>query len=108
VIALVHDGKEATLRTYIGNNPVDQKLQVPELKEWPTVPVLTKERIQLTDSFQPTLKEALECASSDESRYVLKSVCLDILECFFLGLSHPVLIFLKERQLSGFDPMDEH
>jgi DNA polymerase III sliding clamp (beta) subunit (PCNA family) len=78
MVAFVVEGKETKLRTFIGNNPVDQKVEAPALEEWPPVPKFKQDRIRLDDTFKPTFKEALECASTDEARYVLNGVCLDV------------------------------
>ena len=78
-VALYPEGKEAVImQTFLGSIPVEQKVESVNPKEWPAVPEIPSQRIHLGETFRNTMKEAWECASEDESRYVLNSVFLDV------------------------------
>jgi DNA polymerase III sliding clamp (beta) subunit (PCNA family) len=78
-LTLIPDGKDKIrLRYQIGNSPVEQRISCPEAKEWPTAPKITVSPVVLDPHFGATLKEALQCASDESSRPVLKGACLDV------------------------------
>ncbi len=80
-IVLVDGGKKGpTLRTFIGNSPVDQKLESPELVEWPSVPVIKDGGIIVNQELKQAIQEAFQWASEDESRQILQSVYLDVVD----------------------------
>jgi DNA polymerase III sliding clamp (beta) subunit (PCNA family) len=78
VITLIQDKTETKLRTYIGDNPIDQKLEAPEVQEWPSVPPAKEYGLMLEEGFKPVFCQALECVSIDPSRLILNGVCLDV------------------------------
>jgi DNA polymerase III sliding clamp (beta) subunit (PCNA family) len=78
-LTLIPDGKDKLrLRYQIGNSPVEQRISCYEMNEWPPAPKLTAPAVALDPDFGATLKEALQCASDDASRPVLKGACLDV------------------------------
>ena len=78
-IVLVAGGKkEITLRTFIGSNAVDQKLEVVDVSEWPPLPVITGSAMMVDQGLKLALQEALSCASRDESRLILNAAYLDV------------------------------
>lgn len=78
-LTLIPDGKDKIrLRYQIGNSPVEQRISCPETKEWPAAPKITAPSVALDPHFGATLKEALQCASDESSRPVLKGACLDV------------------------------
>ena len=42
------------------------------------MPEVTQQAATLDETFRDTMRQAAECASQDESRYVLNSVFLDV------------------------------
>ncbi len=58
----------------VAKTPIDSL----PIGEWPMPPGITAPESPLTDAFKPALKQALECASRDSSRYILNGVCLDV------------------------------
>jgi DNA polymerase III sliding clamp (beta) subunit (PCNA family) len=78
IITLIQDKAETKLRTYIGDNSIDQKLEAPEVQEWPSVPPHKEYGVMLEEEFKPVFQEALECVSTDPMRVVLNGVCLDV------------------------------
>lgn len=70
--------KTSRLVYQVGNSPVEVKLNGPDLKEWPQEPQLDGSPQTLPASFKDAFREAIECASTDSSRYVINGVCLDV------------------------------
>ncbi len=64
-VLLVQDQDTIKLRTYIGDNAVDQKLDSLDIKDWPTLPVVTSAPIKVNGEFHTALKQAFECASEE-------------------------------------------
>ena len=56
--------------------------QVPSLpaEEWPAAPKINGERVLLNGALRSALLEALKCASTDETRYVLRGAYIDVSE----------------------------
>ncbi len=80
-IGLAPDGKESViLRTFVSSTPIEQKLPAPAIEEWPPVPEVPAPAISLDHTFRQTMDQAWECASVDESRYILNSVFVDVSE----------------------------
>lgn len=76
-LALICENKSTRLRYYIGGNPVHQPVYATPMKEWPVCTKITAESTPLQPGFGEALKQAMECCSQDESRYVLRGACLD-------------------------------
>jgi len=62
----------------IGSSRVTEAVQSPKLDDFPQDVVLKAPLIPLPDSFRQRFIEALECASTDSSRYILNGVALDV------------------------------
>jgi len=69
---------EVTVRTFWRDTPIEEKVHVPYIDDFPVVPKVEGDGIKLDQSFRDTLKQALECASEDESRIIINSVYLDV------------------------------
>ncbi|MBA4150543.1 MAG: hypothetical protein H0X66_20720 [Verrucomicrobia bacterium] len=78
VIRVVGDGKNTRIRFSLHGGFVDQTVEHVPLQEWPKAPCLNGEAINLPEEFKNTLKQAIECSSTDSSRYVLNGACLDV------------------------------
>lgn len=78
-IVLINEGKKGVkLRTFIGTSAVDQKLEVPEIAEWPPVPVIAEPGIALDSPLRQAIQEAFGWSSEDQSRYILQTAYLDV------------------------------
>jgi exonuclease VII small subunit len=64
----------------VAGSPVDRLVSHIPPGEWPEIKQITGETVLLDDTFKVALKEAMECASEDSSRYVLNGACLDTRE----------------------------
>jgi len=70
--------KEASIRFPDGVTLVNRSLTHIDPSEWPSEKVVDGEPITLDDAFKGAMKEAIESASTDSSRYALNAVCLDV------------------------------
>lgn len=78
-LGLYPEGKDAVvIQTFVGNTPLEERLGTLEAKEWPALPEVSQPAATLDQTFRDTMRQAAECASTDESRYVLNSVFLDV------------------------------
>jgi DNA polymerase III sliding clamp (beta) subunit (PCNA family) len=73
-------GDHALIRYQIGGHQAEQ--QVPSLpaEEWPAVPNINGGPALLNGALRSALLEALKCASTDESRYILRGAYIDVSE----------------------------
>lgn len=69
--------EETKIRYTVAGSSVNRVLTHIPTAEWPQVKVIPSEPIPLDDAFKDALREALESASVDSSRYVLNGACLD-------------------------------
>jgi DNA polymerase III sliding clamp (beta) subunit (PCNA family) len=78
-LALVReeDGK-ISVRYTIGGSVAKTSIDSLPLAEWPPLPPMKSPATVLDDGFKTALKQALECSSTDGSRYVLNGACLDV------------------------------
>ena len=77
----IHSTDDQTrIRYPIGSSTGEQSVEHVALTEWPPVPKLNVPTSALDDNFKESLKAALQCASSDESRMIINSVYLDTTE----------------------------
>lgn len=78
-IILIDEGEEGVkLRTFIGNSPIDKKVDSVDLKEWPSVPVVTEPGIVASPELREAVRQAFDWASEEESRLILNSAYLDV------------------------------
>ena len=77
-IRLISAKEETKIRYTVAGSQVERLLSHIPTEEWPPAKIITEEPITLDDAFKQALKEALECASADSSRYILNGACLDI------------------------------
>ena len=80
-------GDRIAIRYQIGGQETEQ--QVPSLpaEEWPAAPKINGERVLLNGALRSALLDALKCASTDETRYVLRGAYIDVSE----GQSHYIV-----------------
>jgi len=77
-VRFIGDKKETKIRYTVAGNSVDRVVKHFAPDEWPAVKVINQESFLLDDSFKQALREALDSASTDTSRYVLNGACLDV------------------------------
>jgi DNA polymerase III sliding clamp (beta) subunit (PCNA family) len=78
-ITLIPDGKEKVKLWYsIGGNQVRQTVNALPANEFPPVPKVNQPPMPLEPGFGLALRQALECCSEDDTRYILKGACLDV------------------------------
>ncbi len=78
-ITLIPDGKEKVKLWYsIGGNQVRQTVNALSADEFPPVPKVNQPPMPLEPGFGLALRQALECCSEDDTRYILKGACLDV------------------------------
>lgn len=75
---LVHQNGKLSVQSTFGTATVAQSLGTHPLAEWPPEPIVPKPAFSGNEQFKKALREALECASTDSSRYVLNGACLDL------------------------------
>ncbi|MDB6024467.1 MAG: polymerase sliding clamp subunit [Verrucomicrobiales bacterium] len=78
VVRLAVVEEKTLIRYSLAGGFVDEPVETIPGKEWPVVPILKSEDIPLPKGFKETLRQAMECASTDNSRYVLNGACLDV------------------------------
>jgi len=77
-VRLIGTREETKIRYTVASQPVDRSVDQISVTEWPPVKVIDQEAFPLDDAFKQALKEAIDCASTDSSRYVLNGACLDV------------------------------
>lgn len=77
-LRLVQEDGKLTVQSSFGTATVAQSLTTHPLEEWPAVPTVSNPTFTGNAAFKQALREALECASVDSSRYVINGVCLDL------------------------------
>jgi len=77
-VRLISEKKETKIGCTVGGSFVDRPVEHIALSEWPAPKVIEQEAFPLDESFKLALKEAIESASEDSSRYVLNGACLDV------------------------------
>jgi DNA polymerase III sliding clamp (beta) subunit (PCNA family) len=77
-VALVKEAKnQFTLRTFVGNSPVDQKLETLDLKEWPPVPRCDLPAVTLNEEIRAAVASAMECSGEESTRPLLQGAWID-------------------------------
>jgi len=75
---LIETTAEGTLiRFALANNLGASKVKPLPVDQFPQVPRIKTEAVPLTPSVRESLHQALECASTDETRYILNGVFID-------------------------------
>jgi len=77
-VRLVREDGKVSVQSSFGTATVAQSLTAHALEEWPPVPTVSEPTFTGNAAFKQALREALECASVDSSRYVLNGACLDL------------------------------
>ena len=78
-ITVEQAGKEAVVLHYpVGQQSAQITLESPGAEEFPPVPKIKKEPVALSNDIRTALLEAMECASTDATRYILQGACIDV------------------------------
>jgi len=62
----------------MGNISFEEVLDSSPAEDWPAIPRVDGDRIALDWAFKTALREALDCASTDDARIILNSAYLDV------------------------------
>lgn len=77
-IRIIATENETKVRYAVAGSYVDRSVTHVLAQDWPEMKTINSEPIPLDNDFKIALREALECSSSDSSRYVLNGTCLDV------------------------------
>jgi DNA polymerase III sliding clamp (beta) subunit (PCNA family) len=77
-LELRSDTKETVISYPAAGTIVKKPVQYLKLDEFPPEMTVDAEPVQLDDAFKEALDQALDCASTDSSRYTLNGACLDV------------------------------
>ena len=77
-LRLVQEDGKLTVQSSFGTATVAQTLGTLPPEEWPPLPEVPAPTYTGEAAFKQSLREALECVSSNSSRYVLTGACLDL------------------------------
>ena len=79
MITIEQCGKDSVVLHYaVGQQSAQITLESPEVKEFPPVPKIKSEPVSLNNGIRIALLEAMDCASTDATRYVLQGACIDV------------------------------
>lgn len=76
-VRIISSGSETQISYPVADTWVQRLVPFTPAEDWPQVKDITQEPLQLDQSFKEALREALECASSDATRFVLNGACVD-------------------------------
>jgi DNA polymerase III sliding clamp (beta) subunit (PCNA family) len=77
-LRLLNEKDKVNVQSMVGTATVAQSLATVPLAEWPVAPAPIKPTFCGNATFKKSLREALECSSTDSSRYVINGACLDL------------------------------
>jgi DNA polymerase III sliding clamp (beta) subunit (PCNA family) len=78
VIELSADSKESSISYPAADTRIKKPLKYVALDEYPPAMEVNSEPVKLDDAFKEALRQALDCAGTDESRYNITGACLDV------------------------------
>jgi DNA polymerase III sliding clamp (beta) subunit (PCNA family) len=71
-------GDRIAIHYQIGGQETEQQVPFLPAEEWPAAPKINGEPVLLNGALRSALLEALKCASTDETRYVLRGAYIDV------------------------------
>lgn len=78
-ITLESTGKDSvSIRFPVGGQSVEHSCESSPIGEFPALPEFTGDDVPLSDVLRKSLHEAMACASTDETRYILNGAFLDV------------------------------
>lgn len=72
------DNSSVSIRSAIGDQFAETKVESLPVEEFPTLPQISGGPIALNTALRSAVQQALECASTDETRLILNGACLDV------------------------------
>lgn len=72
------DEKSTSIEYAIGSQVAEAKLASLPVQEFPEIPRIKGEPVPVDDALRQSIHEAMECASTDESRLILNSAYIDV------------------------------
>ena len=72
------EGDKALIEFPIGNQTVQEHVESLPSEEYPQVPRIKTDPVPIKDDIRVSLQEALQCASTDETRVILNGAYLDV------------------------------
>ncbi len=72
------DDTTVSIRHAIGHQFAEQKIETGKPEEFPLIPRIKGEAIPLPEALRLSLHQAIDCSSTDETRYVLNGAYLDV------------------------------
>jgi DNA polymerase III sliding clamp (beta) subunit (PCNA family) len=76
-VALISDGKETKLVLTTNGAAIEKSVTCISANKFLPMFEVNAEALALDDPFKQAIKEAFECASEDEMRYIINGACLD-------------------------------
>ena len=67
-----------TIEYAIGNQVAEAKVNSLPVDEFPAIPRMKGDPIPLNNALRQSIQDALECASTDETRMILNGACIDV------------------------------
>ena len=67
-----------TIQYAIGSQVAETKVDSLPVEEFPEIPRIKGESVPLNDAVRQSIHEAIECASTDETRYILRGAYIDV------------------------------
>lgn len=77
-IELIGTGKETSINFPAPGTRIRKSVEHLAVDEFPPSTEVNTDPVQLDEAFKEALQQALECACTDSSRYVLNGACLDV------------------------------
>ncbi|MFN7139273.1 MAG: hypothetical protein ACK4UN_08040 [Limisphaerales bacterium] len=78
-IRVKHGDDRTALQYPIGSNHAEKTLPHVATAEWPKLPKLKLEQsLEVKSELKMALRQAFDCSSDDDTRYVLQGACLDV------------------------------
>ena len=77
-ITIENAGNDVVIRYPVGQQSAQIKVESCSVEEFPSIPRIKGDPVPLNDGVRTALLEAFECASTDETRYILQGACIDV------------------------------
>jgi len=77
-VCLLPEKKSVVVRTFVGQSPLDQRLEAVSVEEWPAATRFTALPVPFAKVAVQAVRAAMDFASEDSSRLVINSVHLDV------------------------------
>ncbi|MEQ1858452.1 MAG: DNA polymerase III subunit beta [Chthoniobacteraceae bacterium] len=78
IINIAGDEKSISLQYPVGTGSMETKVDSLPVDEFPSIPQIKGDSIPLPDALRSSLHEALDCASTDQTRLILNGAFIDV------------------------------